>query len=76
MKIRRNPAPGFNTLVPISLLFSFFWLIINLIFKKFYLTVGSSLGEWLGHALAVVGVEGSSLLTASQRCDGLNSPNA
>ena len=37
---------------------------------------GSSVGEWLGHSLAVLGVDGSSLLTALQRCDGLNSPYA
>ncbi len=27
--------------------------------------------EWLGHSFAVLGVDGSSLLTASQRCNGL-----
>ena len=37
---------------------------------------GSSVCEWLGHSLAVLRVDGSSLLTASQRCDGLNSPYA
>ncbi len=36
----------------------------------------SSVGEWLGHLLAFLGVDGSSLLTASQRCDGFNSPYA
>ncbi len=35
-----------------------------------------SVGEWLGQSLAVLGVDGSSLTTASQRCDGLNSPYA
>ena len=28
---------------------------------------GSSVGEWLGHSLAVLGVDGSSLLTASKK---------
>ncbi len=37
---------------------------------------GSSVGEWLGHSLAVLGLDGSSLLTASQRYDGLNSSYA
>ncbi len=37
---------------------------------------GSSVGEWLGHSFAVLGVDGLSLLTASRRCDGLNSPYA
>ena len=36
----------------------------------------NSVGEWLGCSCAVLGVDGSSLLTASQRCDGLNSPYA
>ena len=36
----------------------------------------SSVGEWLGCSLAVLEVDGSSLLTASQRCDGLNYPYA
>ena len=36
----------------------------------------SSVGEWLRHSLAVLGIDGLSLLTASQRCDGLNSPYA
>ena len=35
---------------------------------------GSSVGEWLGRLLAVLGVDGSSILSASQRCDGWNSP--
>ncbi len=44
------------------------------IFKKMDISKSkSSVGEWLGHSLAVRGVDGSSLLTASQRCDGLNS---
>ncbi len=30
-----------------------------------YLTKGSLVGEWLGRSLAVLGVDGSSLLTAS-----------
>ena len=34
------------------------------------------MGEWLGHSLAVLGVDGSSLLTASQKYDGLNSTYA
>ena len=34
----------------------------------------SAVIEWLKQSLAVLGVDGSSLLTASQRCDGLNSP--
>ena len=34
---------------------------------------GSSVGGWLGCSLAVLEVDGSSLLTASQRCVGLNS---
>ncbi len=33
-------------------------------------------GEWLEHSLAVLGVDGSSPLTASQRYDGFNSPYA
>ena len=33
--------------------------------------IGSSVGEWFGRSLAVLGVDGSSLLTAKQRCDGL-----
>ena len=37
---------------------------------------GSLVGEWLGRSLAVLRVDGSSLLTASQRCDSLNSPYA
>ncbi len=32
----------------------------------------NSLGEWLGCSLTVVGVDGSSLVTAPQRCDGFN----
>ncbi len=35
---------------------------------------GSSVGEWFGRSLAVLGVDGSSLHTASQSCDDLNSP--
>ncbi len=46
--------------------------------------VRSSVSQWLGRSPAVLGVDGSSLLTASvkpsiaiiQRCDGLNSPYA
>ena len=38
--------------------------------------LGSSVGEWLGRSLAVLGVDGSSLLTESQRCDDLNFPYA
>ena len=35
-----------------------------------------SVGEWLGFSLALLGVDGSSLLIASQRYNGLNSPYA
>ena len=37
---------------------------------------GSSVDDWLGRSLAVLEVDGLSLLTASQSCDGLNSPYA
>ncbi len=36
----------------------------------------SSVGEWLGRMYAVLGVDGSSILTATQRCEGLSSPFA
>ena len=36
-----------------------------------HLVYWSSVGEWLGYSLAVLGVDGSNLLTASQICDGL-----
>ncbi len=39
-------------------------------------SIWSSVGEWLGYSLLVLGVDGSSLLTASQRCDDLNSSYA
>ncbi len=38
--------------------------------------IRSSVGEWLGHSLAVLGVDDSSLLKASQEYDCLNSPYA
>ncbi len=34
----------------------------------------SSVGEWLGRLLKVLGLDDSSLLIALQKCDGLNSP--
>ncbi len=41
-----------------------------------FLAPVSSVGEWLGRSLVTLGVDGSSLLTASLRCDDLNSPYA
>ncbi len=43
---------------------------------SYLIPIRSSVGEWLGHSIAVMVLDGSSLLTASQRCDGLNSPYA
>ena len=34
------------------------------------------MGEWLGRSLAVLGIDGSSLVTASQRFYGLNFPTS
>ena len=39
------------------------------------LNEGRSVGEWLGRSLAVLGVDGSSHLTASQKLDVLNFPS-
>ncbi len=35
---------------------------------------GSSLDEWLGCSFKVLAIDGSNLLTASQRCDDLTTP--
>ncbi len=50
-----------------------YFLVISFYYFNY---IGSSVGEWLRYSLAVLGVYGSSLLTASQICDGLNSPYA
>ena len=48
--------------------------LLHILFKIIPYCYVRSVSEWLGHSLAVLGVDGSSLLAASQRCDGLNSP--
>ena len=47
---------------------------VQLCYLQFRGPFRGSVDEWLGHSLADLGVDGSSLLTALQRCDGLNSP--
>ncbi len=43
-----------------------------IVLNEFKSTIESSVGEWLGLSLVVLGVDGSSLLTELQRCDDLN----
>ena len=50
-----------------------YFLVISFYYFNY---IGSSVGEWLRYSLAVLGVDGLSLLTVSQICDGLNSPYA
>ena len=51
-------------------LFNSFKIIIKFILLCTFVKK-SSAGEWLSRSLADMGVHGSSLLTASQRCDSL-----
>ena len=64
----------FISLLSLSKLIQYIWLILSVSFSIdyiYFLTIfsvqGSSLVEWLGHSLAVLGVDGSSLQTASQK---------
>ena len=57
----------------VSLLLGRLKSLFSLAIKTIYIT---DKGEWLGYSLEALGVDGSSLLTASQRCDGLNSSYA
>ena len=51
-------------------------LVGNKVMEFIFYFRGSSVGECLERLIAVLGVDDSSLLTASQRCDELNSPYA